>query len=245
MNVTGSLPGIYQNTTSQVVGDTGTGNSASAGLTIMAPLIVEKLFVTNPVARATATTLQITLTNPNNADVTSADLPRHLPDRLINSTPSGAAVSCTNGGTATLQGGATGGSTIGITGGNVKAGSSCTVTVTVQSAAAGLYSNSTGTVTTFNAGTSPAAAASLTVLAPPLVTKRFSPDYVATGVATTMTIIVENPAANTAALIGIVLSDTYPAGMTNSAAGVAPVCTPGVVTASPDRRRQWRQHVSA
>jgi uncharacterized repeat protein (TIGR01451 family) len=228
VDVTGTVPGIYQNTTGQVEGDTGTGNRASDSLTIMAPLIVQKLFLTNPVARATATTLQITLTNPNNFAVSSAAFLDTYPTGLINSTPANASVSCTGGGTATLQGGANGGSTVGITTpGSITAGNSCTVTVSVQAAAAGLSTNSTGMVTTTNAGTSPAVTAGLNVLAPPVVTKSFSPTQVASGGSTTMTIIVENPAANTATLTGVTLLDNYPTGMTNAAAGSAPVCTTG------------------
>lgn len=227
VDVTGTVAGIYQNTTGQVEGDTGTGNRATASLTIMAPLIVQKQFLTNPVARATATTLQVTLTNPNNFGVTGAAFLDTYPTGLINSTPANAAVSCTGGGSATLQGGVDGGSTVGITAGSVTAGNSCTVTVSVQAATAGLYTNSTGTVTTTNSGTSAAVTAGLTVLAPPAVSKRFNPEHIATGGSTTMTIVVENPATNTASLTGVTLLDNYPAGMTNSAAGSAPVCTTG------------------
>ena len=227
VDVTGTVPGIYQNTTGQVEGDTGTGNQASATLTIMAPLVVGKTFLTNPVQRATATTLQITLSNSNNFNVTGAAFLDTYPTGLINATPANASVSCTGGGTATLQGGANGGSTVGISAGSITAGNSCTVTVSVQAAAEGLYTNSTGTVTTANAGTSPAATAGLNVLAPPVVTKSFSPAQVASGGSTTMTIVVENPAGNTASLTGVTLLDNYPTGMTNAAAGSAPVCTTG------------------
>jgi uncharacterized repeat protein (TIGR01451 family) len=227
VNVTGTVPGIYQNTTGQVVGDAGTGNTASATLTIMAPLVIGKTFLTNPVQQATATTLQITLSNPNNFTVTGAAFLDTYPTGLINSTPANAAVSCTGGGTSTLQGGGNGGSTVGITAGSIPAGSSCTVTVSVQAAAAGLYTNSTGTVTTTNAGTSPAVTAGLDVLAPPVVTESFSPAQIASGGSATMTVVVSNPTSNTASLTGVVLSDTYPTGMTNAAAGSAPVCTTG------------------
>jgi uncharacterized repeat protein (TIGR01451 family) len=227
LDVTGSTPGIYQNTTGQVEGDTGTGNQASASLTIMAPPVVEKTFLTNPVQRGAATTLRIILSNPNNFTVTGAAFLDTYPSGLINATPANPLVSCTGGGSATQQGGSNGGSTIGISAGSIAAGNSCTVTVSVQAAIEGLYTNYTGTVTTTNAGISAAVTAGLNVLAPPVVTKSFSPAQVAAGGSTTMTINVENPAANTASLTGVTLLDNYPAGMTNATAGSAPVCTTG------------------
>jgi uncharacterized repeat protein (TIGR01451 family) len=227
VGVTGTVPGLYQNTTSQVEGDTGTGNSATALLTIMAPLVVEKTFLTNPVRRSTATTLQLVLSNPNNVTVTGAAFLDSYPTGLLNSTPANASVTCTGGGSATLQGGGNGTATVGITNGSITAGNSCTVTVLVQAVVEGLYTNSSGVVTTTNAGTSPAAVAGLNVLAPPMVTKKFTPEMTVAGVAVTMTIVVENPSGNSIGLTGVTLLDTYPAGMTNAVAGAAPVCSTG------------------
>lgn len=225
VNVTARYSGLYQNTSGQVVGDTGTGNRASDTLRVMAPIVVDKDFVTNPVATATATVLRITLTNPNSIAVTGATLTDTYPTGLVNTASPSSATTC--GGAPTLTAAAGGTSlTVGGTGATIPANSSCTVTVNVQAASGGSYTNSTGPVSTTNAGTAPSASSTLNVLYPPQVRKVFSPDLISTGGQSGMQIIISNPTSNTATLTGVAISDTYTGNMTNAAAGTV-LCTEG------------------
>ena len=225
VNITARYPGIYQNTSGQVVGDTGTGNRAGAALRVMAPLVVDKDFVTNPVATATATVLRITLTNPNSIAVTGASLTDTYPAGLVNTAAPSPATTCL--GSPTLTAAAGGPSlAVGGTGATIPANSSCTITVNVQAASGGSYTNSTGAVTTTNAGTAPSASSTLNVLFPPQVRKVFSPDIMSNGGQAGMQIVISNPSSNTATLTGVGLSDTYTGNMTNAAAGSV-ICTSG------------------
>src|SRR6185295_8072316 len=84
--------------------------------------------------------------------------------------------------------------------------------VNVTANAVGVFTNSTGPVSTTNAGTGTAATANLTVVGGITATKAFSPTTTVTGIAFT---------------------DTYPAGVTNSnAPGGVTNCTSGSVTAA-------------
>src|SRR5207249_116765 len=95
----------------------------------------------------------------------------------------------------------------------------------------GSYANSTGNVTTTNAGTVAGASATLTVLAHPAIAKAFSPAAIAPNVASTLTITLTNP--NAAAITGAAFTDTYPVGLVNTAsASGATTCVGGTVTAA-------------
>lgn len=226
VNVTSTTPGIYNNTSGQVVGDTGTGNRASDTLVVMAPLVIAKSFATNPVAIATATVLTITLTNPNPVAVTGAAFTDTYPAGLVNTASASPATTC--GGAPTITA-ANGGSSLAVggSGASVPANSSCTVTVNVQAAGSGSYTNSTGAVTTSDAGSSAAATAVLNVLAPPIVLKSFTPSQINSGGQSNLQLVIGNPSTNTAALTGVVLADNYSGTMTNAAAYTSMVCTDG------------------
>ena len=77
-------------------------------------------------------------------------------------------------------------------------------------------------------------AATANVLGPPAITKTFSPTAIALGGSSTLTLVLSNPASNPSTLNGVVVADTYPAGMINTASGSAVVCTagstPGTIT---------------
>jgi len=224
VNVTARYPGIYQNTSGQVVGDTGTGNTASDTLRVMTPLVVDKDFVTNPVAIGTATVLRIILTNPNAIAVTGAAFTDTYPSGLVNTaTPNPTMTGAGCSGTVTAPAGP---DRLVLAGGSIPANSSCTITVNVQATASGSFTNSTGAVTTTNAGTAVSASSTLNVLSPPLVRKVFSPEIMSSGGQSGMQIVISNPSSNPATLTGVALSDTYTGNMTNAAAGSV-LCTTG------------------
>ena len=221
VDVVGRSAGLYQNASGQVVGDTGAGNRASAELRVMAPIVVAKSFDTNPVATSIATVLRIKLTNPNAIAVTGVGFTDTYPSGMINSTPNSALTGC--GGSLTVS---DGGSSLAITGASIPANSSCFVTVNVQASASGSYTNSTGPVTTTNAGTAPSASSTLSVLSPPQVRKVFSPDLISSNGQSGMQIIISNPTSNPSTLTGVAVCDTYTGSLTNVGSGTV-LCTQG------------------
>ena len=72
------------------------------------------------------------------------------------------------------------------------------------------------------------ASASGTLLGAPTIAKSFTPSIVNVGGTSTLTVVLSNPAANPASLTGVTFTDTYPAGVTNSATPAPNViCTAG------------------
>src|SRR5258706_345106 len=103
-----------------------------------------------------------------------------------------------------------------------------------MSAAAGAEANTLppGAITSTNAGSNAAAVSgTLTVLGHPALAKSFSPNPVGIGVASVLTITLTNP--NASAVTGAAFTDTYPAGLVNTAsASGATTCGAGTVTAA-------------
>ncbi|MGZ5571583.1 MAG: beta strand repeat-containing protein, partial [Usitatibacter sp.] len=123
------------------------------------------------------------------------------------------------------------GTSVALAAGTVPASGSCTVTVNVTSATAGSYLNNTGNVTTTNAGTVAGAAATLTVLSHPTIAKAFAPTSIAPNAPSVLTITLTNP--NVTAITGAAFTDSYPAGMANTATpSGATTCAGGTVTAA-------------
>jgi hypothetical protein len=121
---------------------------------------VAKSFSPSTIAANGTSTLTITLTNSNTASISGATFTDTYPANLVNA--GAPAVSNTCGGTATAT---AGGNSLTLSGGTIPASSSCTVTVTVTSATAGSYINSTGAVTSTNAASGTSASATLIVRA--------------------------------------------------------------------------------
>ncbi|MDQ1315326.1 MAG: biosis protein MshQ [Pseudomonadota bacterium] len=162
VTVTSTVAGSYLNSTGTVTtAGAGNGAAATATLTVTAnPPIVAKSFTPNSIAVGGASTLAVTLTNSNAVAATGVAFTDAYPSvALTNASPTGLSNSC--GGIATAVAGA---SSLSLNGGTIAANSSCTVSVTVTSAVAGGYLNSTGPVVTGNVGTGTAATATLTVV---------------------------------------------------------------------------------
>jgi uncharacterized repeat protein (TIGR01451 family) len=217
--------GPYNNTAANISATARVTNAVTAsGLTVIAAPTATKSFAPNPIAPNAPSVMTIVLTNPNGSAVTGAAMTDSYPGGLVNTGAPNAAIAgagCV--GTLTA---AAGGASLTLSGGTLPALSSCTITVNVTSAAPGAYTNSTGPITTANAGTGAAASATLNVFIAPTVTKAFAPTFVPAGGTATMTITVSNPAANPGNLTGVAISDAYPAGLTNAAAGSV-ACTAG------------------
>lgn len=157
-----------------------------------------------------ASSVTLTLTNRGATAQTNAS----FTDTLTNMSAAGGAVTGTCADTipATLSAGDTALSFSGIT---IPALGSCTVVFSVTSNAPGAHPNTTSGVTTTQTTTAGAVSntATLTVVAPPQITKSFSPSLIPVGGISTLTITITNPSVNTAALTGVGVTDAFPAGM--------------------------------
>src|SRR6185295_11862767 len=109
--------------------------------------------------------------------------------------------------------------TISLTGGSLAAGGSCTFSVTVTGTTEGSYENVTGFLSSNESGTSTSyATSSLTVIAPPVLAKSFSPTSIFTGNTATLTFTLTNPNLSNA-LSGIGFGDTLIGGLTIANSG--------------------------
>jgi LPXTG-site transpeptidase (sortase) family protein len=189
------------------------------GCTIPNPPTITKAFSPGSIALNGTSTLTFTLANSNSIALTGVTFTDSLPSGLqVAATPS---ASTTCGGTPTWAP-AAGATTLTFgspTGATIPASGSCTVSVTITGTAAGSYQNVSGFVTSTNGGTNTgstgSAAASLTVLQPPGMTKLFSPNPILVNGTSTLTFTLTNPNQNNA-LNGVAFSDTYPAALVNT-----------------------------
>lgn len=229
VQVTGANPGNYVNSTGAVTSTNyGIGAAASGTLTVTpsSPTVV-KAFSPVSINAGAASVLTITLTNPNPATaITGAAFTDIYPSGMTNTSSASPVTTCV--GTVTA---ADNGNSVQLSGAIIPANSSCTVTVNVTSALGGVYTNSTGVVTTTNANSGTAATAILTVTGPPTVAKAFATSPIMSGASSVLTITLTNPNPTTP-LTGLAFTDTYPAGITNAAVpAAATTCVGGVVTA--------------
>ena len=153
-------------TTPTTAGTSAAACPAALSVTPAAPTVTES-FSPASVGENVPSTLTITLNNSNGFDLTQSSLVEALPANLLMATSSSSTTATTcSGGAATLTTAAT---TVTLSAANIPAHGNCTITVPVQSATAGSYTNtiaanalSTGPA----AGNMAAATATLTVTAP-------------------------------------------------------------------------------
>jgi uncharacterized repeat protein (TIGR01451 family) len=210
VDVTTSTPGDSVNTTGNVTSaNGGTGNSASATLTTVAPPSIAKTFSPTSIPAGGVSTITLTITNPNaTTALTGVAVTDPLPTGMTVASPPNAANTC--GGTFAPNAGDT---SIALSGGNIAAGGTCTLTVDVTVSASGSFVNTTGNVTAANGGTGNTATATLTSVAPPSIAKTFSPTSIPAGGVSTIALTITNPNA-TVALTGVAVTDPLPTGMT-------------------------------
>ena len=161
VNVTGTAAGDKNNSTTVSSTNGGTGNTATASLTVVAPPSIAKAFSPNQVQVGGASTLTFTLTNPpaNPVAASGVAFTDTLPSGVVVSTPNGLSNSC--GGTATATAGT---GSISLTGASIAMASSCTVVVNVTASTVGAKVNTSGAVSSTNGGTGNTATATLTVV---------------------------------------------------------------------------------
>ncbi|HTC95383.1 MAG TPA: carboxypeptidase regulatory-like domain-containing protein [Terriglobales bacterium] len=237
VTVTGAAPGQYTNTTGNVTSTNGgTGNTASANLTVAAPPTISKAFGASTIPLNGSTSLSFTITNPNTfSSLSGVAFTDNLPAGLVVATTPNVTGSCGSGTiTATAGSGA-----ISLSGGTLTAsttaGSSCTFSVSVTGTTAGTKNNTTGNVTSTEGGTGTTSnTAVVTVVAPTTISKAFTALTIPLNGTATLTFTITNP--NTATtLTGVSFSDTLPSTtgtlVVSSTPNVVNTCA-GIVTAT-------------
>ncbi len=230
VTVTASAAGTYTNNSGAITTTNAGSNSsgASASLLVLDVPTVIKSFSPSTIGVGGTSALAITITNPNSSTAISglAFTDTYPSTNLKNAASPNLTNTC--GGTAA---GAAGGSTLSLSGGTLAAGARCTVSVSVTSSVAATYLNSTGAVSTANAGNGAAASATLTVVIMPTAAMSFNPNPIGVNGTSVLTVTLTNP-TNTAVSAAFT-SNTYPSNMKNTGTpGAATTCTGGTATAA-------------
>ena len=227
VTVTGAASGSYTNTTGNVTSTNGgTGNTASANLSVATPPTITKSFGAATILLNGSTSLSFTINNPNaTSSLTGVAFTDSLPAGLIVSTPNGLTGSC-GGGTITA---AAGSSAVSLSGATLAGAASCTFSVNVTGTAAGVMNNSVQ-VTATESGPGNTSNALLTVVAPPSIAKAFGAASINLNATTTLTFTITNP-NTTVVLTGVGFGDTLPAGLAVATPnGLTGSCGAGTIT---------------
>jgi uncharacterized repeat protein (TIGR01451 family) len=170
-----------------------------------------KAFSPATIAAGGTSTLTFTLSNPNSVALTLANFNDPLPVGLVVAATPAASTTCTAA-TFAPTAGDTG---LSFSGGTIPANGSCTAQVNVTAAAAGVYQNVSGYLSTSESGTNTGAGGSasavLTVLAAPGFSKEFSPNPIYAGGISTLTFTLTNP--NSTPLTQAGFTDPLPSGL--------------------------------
>jgi uncharacterized repeat protein (TIGR01451 family) len=163
ITVTGATAGQYINTTGNVSSTNGgTGNTASANLTVASPPTIAKAFDAASKIQGSPITLTFTITNPavNPVPLTGVGFTDVL-NGMIVANPNGLIGSCGDG-TITAVSGT---NVIALSGATLPVNGACTFSVDVTAITTGTLINTTGNVTSTNGGTGGTASAQVTVTA--------------------------------------------------------------------------------
>jgi hypothetical protein len=230
LNVTAVSSGVLINVTSPIVSAGGAvGTSATATLTVVAPPTIAKSFAGPTVPLNHTTGLTFDLSNPNGTvSLSGVGFTDTLPSGLIVATPNGLSGSC-GGGIITATAGS---SSVSLSGTTLGAGGSCTFTVNVLGTVAGIQNNTTSVVTSTQGGNGGTASDSITVVAPPVISKAFAAPTLLVGSSTALSFTIINPNA-TVPLTAVGFTDTLPSGLVVSTPnGLAGSCGGGTITAT-------------
>jgi hypothetical protein len=228
VTVTGAASGQYTNTTGNVTSTNGgTGNTASANLSVATPPTITKVFGAATIPLNGSTSLTFSIQNPNaSTALTGVAFTDNLPAGLVVSTPNGLTGSC-GGGTITAVAGA---GSVSLSGATLAATASCTFSVNVTGTTSGVKNNSVQ-VTATESGAGNTSNASITVTAPPVIIKAFGAASIPLSGSTSLTFTIQNNNTSTT-LTGIGFSDALPAGLVVSTPnGLTGSCGGGTITA--------------
>ncbi len=225
VNVTGTTAGVKSNTTSAPTSTNGgTGTAATSSITVVAPPTISAAFSPTPITVGSTSTLTFTVTNPNTTvTLTGIAFTETLPTGLTVSNVTGP----TCGGTITDAAPAS----ISFSGGSIAASGNCTISITVTGATAGIYTATSGTISSTNGGTGLTATANISVASPPTVVTGFGASTIPLNGSTSLSITITNP-NSTVAFTGVAFTDTLPAGLVVATPnGASSNCT-GTLTAT-------------
>jgi hypothetical protein len=230
VTVTGAAAGSYTNTTGAVSSTNGgTGNTASANLTVATPPTINKAFGAASILLNSSTSLTFNINNPNTTlALSGVAFSDSLPAGLVVATPNGLTSTC--GGIVTA---AAGSGSISLTGGALAANGSCTIALNVTGVTAGVQNNTTGPISSTESGAgAPSNTATITVIGPPSIAKAFGAASINLNGTTTLSFTIANPNA-TVALSGVAFGDTLPAGLAvANPNGLTGSCGSGTITTS-------------
>jgi uncharacterized repeat protein (TIGR01451 family) len=230
VNVTGTVSGSYTNTTGAVSSTNGgTGNTATANVTVASPPVITKTFGATTLPLTGSTSLSFTISNPvaNAVALTGVAFTDSLPAGLVVSTPNALTGAC-GGGTITALAGS---STVSLAGATLATSSSCTFSVNVTAVTGGVKNNSVQ-VTSTNGGTGNTSSATVTATTAPVITKTFGAASIPLNGSTSLSFTIQNNNA-TQSLSGVGFTDALPAGLAVSTPnGLAGTCGAGTITAT-------------
>ncbi len=158
VDVSGNAAGGHLNTTGDLTSAAGNSGPASDTLTVSPLPSFGKAFDPDAIVDGESSTLVFTLDNTGSLAVDDLAFADNLPAGMVIATPPNETSTCTG---ATITAPA-GGVTISFSGASLGAAASCTLSVGVTTAAAGVHDNTSGDLTS-TAGNSGPASASLTV----------------------------------------------------------------------------------
>jgi hypothetical protein len=196
---------------------------------------ITKSFSPASIAVGDTSSLTFTITNPstNIAALNGVSFSDTMPANLVVAT----GTSNTCGGILTATAGS---GSISLAGGNVAVSSTCTVSVNVTSSVAGVYQNTSGAVSSTNGGTGNTSNTStLTVVAPPGISKAFGASTMPLGSANSLSFTISNPNTS-ASLSGISFTDNLPSeiavatpnGLSSNSCGGTVTATAGATSVS-------------
>lgn len=185
-----------------------------------------KSFSPNTIGPGSVSSLRFDVSNSSSLGVRNLTFSDTLPSGVTIASPADVLNEC--GGAVSAP---SGGSTISLSGGQVGASQSCSITVNVTSSTPGTHINVSGDLTS-DAGNSGSATANLTVTtARPGFRKSFSPSSIFLGGRSRLTLTLDN-SANSSQVFNLGFIDTLPSGMVIATpANVAKTCTGGTLTA--------------
>jgi uncharacterized repeat protein (TIGR01451 family) len=187
-----------------------------------------KSFVPATIGPGSISTLTFVIDNIERPPATDLAFTDNLPAGLVIATPANAMTTCTNGVLTAPEGGAT----ITFSGGNLPSNSVCSITVNVTGGSAGVYTNTSGDLTS-SEGNSGNTTADLTISAGlPGFSKSFSPSSIPVGHTSTLTFTVNNT-ANAAAAAQVSFTDALPPGLLVASPANAAIDCAGTLTAVP------------
>lgn len=229
LDIQGVSPGIKNNSVTASSTEGGTGNAATASITVVAPPTISKSFGAASIPLNGSTALSFTLNNPNSTTALSAvGFIDTLPAGLVVATPNGLTGAC---GTGTITA-TSGAGVVSLSGAPLVAGGTCTFSVNVTGTTGGIKSNITGSVSSAEGGVGSTATASIAVVVPPTIAKAFNPTSIPVNGISLLTLTITNPAMNALALTSVAVTDTLPAGLVVATPNALANSCGGAVTAT-------------